>query len=96
MQIQVETSHMADKSSEILFLKNELLKTMEQVELLILSVNGVWQGDAERAFAEKILYVKEEFSHIAEFFDSYAQLLKEFSYAYEQHESQLASKINLT
>ena len=79
MQIQVETSHMADKSSEILFLKNELLKTMEQVELLILSVNGVWQGDAERAFAEKILYVKEE-----------------FSFAYEQHESQLASKINLT
>ena len=58
MNIQVDTSQLVENSNEIKILKADLVNTMEQIELLILSVNGGWQGDAERAFSEKILFVK--------------------------------------
>ena len=57
MNIQVDTSQLNQKSNEIRSLKIDLLNTMDQIELLVLSVNGGWQGDAERAFSEKILTV---------------------------------------
>ena len=95
MNIQVDTSQLVEKSNEIRTLKADLLNTMEQIEILVLSVNGGWQGDAERAFSEKILYVKKQFANIATFFDDYAELLKAFAYTYEQQETDLSSKINL-
>lgn len=95
MNIQVDTSKLVDKSNEIKSLKTELVNTMEQIEILVLSVNGGWQGDAERAFSEKILYVKKQFANIATFFDDHAELLKSFAYTYEQQETDLSSKINL-
>ncbi len=96
MDIQVNTNQLESRSNEIQFLKAELENIMEEIELLVLSVNGSWQGDAERAFAEKIIYVKKQFSHISTFFDDYAKLLKKFAYTYEQQETDLSSKINLT
>lgn len=96
MDIQVNTMAMEDRSFHIRGLKNELTQTMEQIELLILSVDGAWQGDAEKAFAEKILYVKNQFSHIAAFFEEYATLLDQFSREYQRQESDIASKINLS
>ena len=39
MQIQVDTRRLADKSNDIKFVKNELLSVMEQIEILVLSVN---------------------------------------------------------
>ena len=95
MNIQVETSRLIERSNEIRTLKAELLNTMEQIELLVLSANGSWQGDAERAFSEKIIYVKKQFANIATFFEDYAELLKGFAYTYEQQETDLSSKINL-
>ncbi len=96
MNIQVDTSQLVERSSEINALRTELSNIMEQIEILILSVNGGWQGDAERAFSEKILYVKKQFANIANFFEEYAGLLKSFAYTYEQQESDISSKINLT
>ena len=95
MNIQVDTSQLVEKSNEIKILKADLVNTMEQIELLILSINGGWQGDAERAFSEKILFVKKQFANIATFFDDYSELLKGFAYTYEQQETDLSSKINL-
>ncbi|MBO5869592.1 MAG: WXG100 family type VII secretion target [Clostridia bacterium] len=95
MNIQVDPSRLIEKSNEIKTLKIDLLNTMEQIELLVLYVGGSWQGDAERAFAEKILFVKKQFGNIATFFDDYAELLKSFAYTYEQQETDLSSKINL-
>ncbi len=95
MDIQVDTAQLAEKSYAIKGLKTELSKIMEEIEILVLSVNGSWQGDAERAFSEKILYVKKQFGEIAAFFDDYAELLKLFAYTYEQQETDFSSKINL-
>ena len=95
MDIQVDTPQLVIKSNEIKNLNTDLLNTMEQIEALVLSVNGGWQGDAERVFSEKILYVKKQFANIATFFDDYAELLKGFAYTYEQQETDLSTSINL-
>lgn len=95
MNIQVDTSQLNEKSNEIKALKSELLNTMEQIETLVLSVTGGWQGDSEKAFAEKIIYVKKQFANIATLLDNCAELLKGFAYTYEQQETDLSSKINL-
>ena len=95
MNIQVDTTKLVQKSNDIKSVKLDLMSTMDQIEELVLSVNGSWQGQAERAFSEKIIYVKKQFSGIATFFDDYSELLKQFAYSYEQQEADLSSKINL-
>lgn len=95
MDIQVDTLQLLQKSDEIRGVKSELEDIMAQIEALVLSANGSWQGEAERAFAEKILYVREQFAGIATFFDGYAQLLQSFSSAYEQLDKNLATKIQM-
>lgn len=94
MNIQVNPSQLVETSNEIKSLKDSLINTMEEIELLVLSVNGNWQGDAERAFSEKIIYVKNQFSSISSFFEDYSNLLKSFAVGYEQQESDLTAKIN--
>lgn len=95
MNIQVDTTQLLQRSNDIRSVKIDLMNTMDQIEALVLSVNGSWQGNSERAFSEKILFVKKQFSGIATFFDDYSELLKQFAYSYEQQESDLSSKINL-
>ena len=96
MDIQVEPIKLIEKSNEIKTVTSELTRVMDNIEFLVLSLNGNWQGDAERAFAEKIIFVKKHFSDIATFFNDYSDLLDKFANVYEQQESDLSSKINLT
>lgn len=96
MDIQVEPIKLIEKSNEIKTVTSELTRVMDDIEFLVLSLNGNWQGDAERAFAEKIIFVKKHFSDIATFFNDYSDLLDKFANVYEQQESDLSSKINLT
>lgn len=96
MRINVDTLQLQQKSNEIRVLRNELEKTMEEIERLVVSLNGNWQGEAERAYASQIIYVKKQFSNIAVFFDDYATTLEGFAVGYDTLESQLSSKINLT
>ncbi len=95
MEIEVNTDSLSRKSAEIRVLKAELERVMEEIEGVVLSANGSWQGDSEKAFSEKILYVKKQFSHIGTFFGEYADLLQNFAQIYEQQETDLSAKINL-
>ena len=96
MKINIVPDKLQSNASEILFLKDELCSQMEQIESLILSLNGDWQGEAEKAFASRILYVKSQFSHISQFFEDYANLLKDFSVKYEENDNDISLKIQLT
>ena len=61
MNIQVNPSQLVETSNEIKSLKDSLINTMEEIELLVLSVNGNWQGDAERAFQKKSFMLRISF-----------------------------------
>lgn len=95
MTVQVDTTQLKQKSNEIKILRNELQNCMNQIEMLVLSMDGGWQGDAEKAYASRILYLKKEFSVILTFFDDYASLLNSFAVQYEEHDRSLSAKIQL-
>lgn len=77
------------------YLCGELENVMNEIESFVLSLNGPWQGDAERAYSGKIIYVKKEYSKIMKFFDDYAGVIFNCGEEYEQYDSELSSKIKL-
>lgn len=96
MKICTDPIEMRNKSNDIRSVRVDLQNIMDQIELLVLSVNGQWQGDAERAFASRILFVKKEFQNIASFYEDYAALLESFADQYDEYDRSLAAKISLT
>lgn len=94
MDIRVDPAQLIEKSDGIRAVNDSLRDVMRETELLVLSLNGSWQGDAERAYSEKIIYVKNQFLPISAFFEEYAELLKTFALGYRQRESDLTAKIN--
>lgn len=95
MKVHVETSQLKSKSEAMRLIRDELQTNMEQIEALVLSVSGAWQGDAERAYASQILYVKKEFANVISFFNDYTTLIDSFADQYDEHDRELAAKINL-
>jgi WXG100 family type VII secretion target len=96
MKIDVIPDKMESAASDILLLNNELCNQMEQIESLVLLLNGDWQGEAEKTYASRILYVKNQFSHISHFFEDYAHLLRALAIKYEENDKDISSKIQLT
>lgn len=96
MKICADPTELRRRSDDMKTIGTELRHGMESIEALVLSLNGAWQGEAERAYASRILFVKQEFADIMAFFDDCASLLASFAAQYEEQDSDLAAKINLT
>ena len=95
MNIQIDTEQLFEKSNAIKAINSELQDIVKQIETVVFSTSGEWQGESEKAHFEKIMYVKEQFAEISVFFEEYSGLLRDFAFAYEEQEKDLASKINL-
>lgn len=95
MKIYVDTGQLRKKGEDIKRIRDELQFNMEQIESLVRSVSGVWQGDAERAYESRILYVKKEYAHMLSFFDDYVALLESFAARYEEYDHNLSAKLDL-
>lgn len=93
MKITVDTDRMRIIGGEIRNVTAGLRNNMDAMELLVNSMNGEWQGDAERAYAGRLIYVRREFKEIEHFFEEYASLLSRFADEYRSYEDQLAGKI---
>lgn len=96
MRICADPIQMRGKGDAVRTLRAALQNNMDRIESLVLSVNGAWQGDSERAYASKILFIKREFSGILSFLEDYAALLASFADQYDEFDSGLAAKISLT
>ena len=81
--------------TEIILLSEQLENTMNEIETLILSANGEWQGEAEVAYAGKIIYVKNQYKKLIDFLEKYAEVIGAFAEQYEDYDQQLAQKIEL-
>lgn len=71
-----------------------ILKNMKQIEQFVYSMEGEWQGDAQRAFAGKILYIKEQFQPLFRFLQELTELLKIQAELYEEQEDNIRKKLN--
>ncbi len=95
MRICVDVAGIKDMKNDIQKISDDLRTYMEQVENVVLSIDGEWQGEAEKAYVARIVYVKSQFSTVIEFLEQYIKLLDDFSDQYEEHDKELAAKINL-
>ena len=95
MEIKAEPIQLTNEKTDINLLANQLRINMAQIEALVLSTNGEWQGESEVAYAGKIIYVKNQYMKLITFIEQYAELIGLYAEQYEDYEQQLAGKIDL-
>lgn len=93
MRITVDTDRMAAIGGEIRTVTDTLRNNMDAMEILVNSLSGEWQGSAGRAYAGRILHVRNEFKEVERFFEAYASKLERFAEEYRSHEDELAARI---
>lgn len=94
MEINVNTQSMISMAEKASLLKEEIYNEYNQIESLVLSVGADWQGDAERAFASKIVYLKKHFERLEEFFEEFSVFFEKFSEKYEEIERSVINELN--
>lgn len=94
MDICVEPESLKNISREIYEITLRERALMDKLGMIFYSTGDQWQGSAEKAFAGRIVAVKNQFMHINSFFEDYAALIKQAADMYENHEKELSSKIN--
>lgn len=94
MEINVNTQSMISLAEKASMLKEEIHNEYNQIESLVLSVGADWQGDAERAFASKIVYLKKHFERLEEFFEELCAFFEKFSEKYEEIERSVINELN--
>lgn len=95
MKLEADTDTLRARSGAIRLLTDELERNMDEIEYLVYTTSGAWQGDAERAFASRIIYVRKQFGALREFFTECADLMEASAERYDRHDSELASRIDL-
>lgn len=92
--IVFDTEQMNQASGQMMEVLQELQVNMRQIELLVRDAEGDWQGEAEKAFQKKLLHVKEKFVPLQRFLKEYAEQVQEQAEIYEEHETEIRSKLN--
>lgn len=95
MIVSVDTQRLIAVKNEMLLVNNELKKQMQRMEMIVLSVDGEWKGDAEKAYESKLFYMKKQFMKLTEYFDEYAATLGNMADDYENYDTELSSKIDM-
>ena len=93
MKISVDADRMYAVSGEIRTVTDVLRANMDNLEFLVTDLQGQWQGEAERAYASRLVCVRREFRELERFFEEYASLLGRFAEEYMRCEEELRLKI---
>ena len=95
MIVRADRDALCDAADQMLLIDKDLKRIQYAIEQIVYSTCTDWQGDAERAFAEKIILINEKFDILHSFVTDYSQKLKVFADAYEEFDTDIAKKINL-
>lgn len=95
MEIKVDTQKLIIEKQKMVAISQELETDMTQLEELIWSLSGEWQGETQKALSEKVYQVKKRYEKLISYIVSYADILGSFSSEYEGFEGEIAQKIDL-
>ena len=95
MEIKVETNELKNYKQEMIGLSEDLENSMKQLEEVVWSLTGEWQGETQKALSDRIILVKARYERLIEFLRAYANLLGDFSDEFENYEHETAQRINL-
>ncbi len=94
MKVSVNTDELRERCSELRAVCNDLNGNMNRIETAVLSIGNEWQGESERAFVAKLLYIRQQFNDLTNFIEDCTNLMETFATQYEEHDKELSSKIN--
>ncbi len=95
MELYVDEEMLKQRLAEMRMVKDELKLVLNKIESAVLSTNGAWQGDAEKAYENKFILVKEQYESVIQFIENYTDMIEEFTDSYIEFENQLKQKISL-
>lgn len=94
MQLLADADALQRSTDRIASIKSELEKELSMIEQAILSLDADWQGNAERVYASKIVYIKNEYKKLIQFYDGLITLIKNVSDRYSELEKSVLLGIN--
>lgn len=94
MQISVDTDALRRESERVRLQKSEIEGVLSSLELLIMSLGSEWQGDAQVAYASRIVYIKREYAGLISFLDSFSELLDCAADDYEELDLSIVNEID--
>ncbi len=95
MEIKVDTQELMNDKERITYCAEELEGYMNQLEDIIFSVSGEWQGATEVAFTNRLIAMKMLYAKLIKSLDDYAQLIGTIGKEYDEYDRSIAQKINL-
>ncbi len=95
MEIKVDTQELMNDKERITSYAEELEEYMNQLEDIIFSVSGEWQGATEVAFANRLISMKMQYAKLIKSLDDYAQIIGAIGKEYDEYDRNMAQKINL-
>ena len=95
MNIYVLPDDLRKQASEIRLTKATIETTFNQIEALVLSLNS-YQGLSAQSYVAKLSYIRQLYGELLACVEDYATLLDKSADEYEQFESGVVLKINLT
>lgn len=94
MKLTINSDQVRNSGRDLKFFVNDLRANLNGIELLIAGLEGDWQGEAEREYASKIVYVRSEFNELEKFLLDLSEMMDRFADEYDEHEDSVSSKIS--
>lgn len=95
MNVYVEPESLIESYNKMKLVIGELKNIFNRIETFVASINGEWQGNAEKVFSGKIMIIRNQYSDIECFYNDCAELIKEISDSYEEQDVNTARLIEL-
>ena len=93
MEIYVDTVSLRDKCNDMQVVSNDIKVCMNKLESVLIETCEQWEGDAEKAFAGRVLYMKKEYMELVSFIDEYISFVRRASDFYDMKEDEIKSKM---
>ena len=93
MKIQVNADELQRTGREMEQVLLCLRENMNQLESTIQRTEGDWQGAFAKAYADRLICIRQEFRELEEFFREYSSMLMHFAEEYLHYERELSKKI---
>ncbi len=89
----VDAVRLNETGSEMEECRRQMQDCMNRIQNLVAGLDKSWQGKAELAYAEKILYVKSHYRVLDGFFRECAKEIQDFAAACQEFEESIEDRM---
>ncbi len=91
----IDAERLGEAGHEMEECRRQMQECMNRIENLVMGLDKSWQGQAELAYADKIIYVKSRYRVLDGFFRECAKEIQGYAAACCEYEKRIADKLRL-